>query len=109
MLLGHPVVCPGLPAAWLVSRRSAWAIQGQATDRPTVVAAVRRTACCHRWRFLRGASVGIEGVVDPLADDIFLAADRWQWPARACAPRRAERIPAQGRPRHPRRGPAVGC
>src|SRR5216683_4009672 len=39
------------------------------------VAAVRRTACCHRWRFLRGARAGVKGVFDPLADDIFLAAD----------------------------------
>jgi hypothetical protein len=45
------------------------------TDRPTVVAAVRRTACCHQWRFLRGARAGVKGIFDPLADDIFLAAD----------------------------------
>ena len=40
-----------------------------------MVAAVRRTACCHRWRFLRGARAGVKGVFDPLAADIFLAAD----------------------------------
>src|SRR5215831_20339529 len=63
--------CPGLPAGRMVPGRSMWAIHGHIADRFWVVAAVRRTACCHQRRPVLLA----EGMLDLLAHHVLLAVE----------------------------------